>query len=91
MTGAGLSPHHAAERTLITTLGLEAAGAPLSGAGAAAFAGLARIGTMTVDSVVPHEAGMAHAEGYVRLDDRSTPRFAFTIGTTGRGPRLVVP
>jgi hypothetical protein len=84
----GVAPASAAERTLITTLGLADA---LPGAGGgAAFAGLARISTMTVESVVPDGTGAARAEGYVRLDDRDTPRFALVVRTTGRGPRLVV-
>jgi hypothetical protein len=88
LTAAGLAPTRAAERTLITALGLEDAFVSMEGD--AAFAGLARVSTMTVDTVVPDGAGSARAEGYVRLDDRATPRFAFAIRATGRGPRLVV-
>jgi hypothetical protein len=96
LASTGLPVQRAAADVLSSALGLDTAGSPLVPAGidrsARPFAGLSRVGTMTVESIVSDvPAGLTRVEGYVRLDDRSTPRFAFSVLDTPQGPRLVVP
>jgi hypothetical protein len=96
LVDSGLSPRRAAADALASSLGLDMADAPLLPAGAdrdaAPFAGLDRVGNMTVQTVAGQPgSAVVTAGGYVRLDDRSTPEFTFAIIATPRGPRLVVP
>jgi len=89
LTDRGMSPHEAAEHLLVGSLGLAEAG--LAAPDAAAFAGVGRIGTITVDRTYPEGSASTRVEGYVRLDDRSTPRFGFSVRATALGPRVLVP
>jgi hypothetical protein len=96
LVDSGLSPRRAAADALASSLGLDMADSPLLPAGAdrdaAPFSGLDRVGNMTVQTVANEPGrGIATVGGYVRLDDRTTPAFTFSVIATPRGPRLVVP
>jgi hypothetical protein len=96
LVGEGMSPRRAGAEALAASLGFDTAIGPLFPPGAdrdaEPFAGLDRVGNMTVQRVEPDPvAGVTWATGYIRLDDRSTPAFTFAVRTSPRGPRLVVP
>lgn len=92
---SGHAPGRAAAETLAGALGLDTADYPLLPSGAdrdaAPFAGLDRVGTITVESVSLDAGTGALVEGYVRLDDRTMPRYSFRVLPTPQGPRVVVP
>lgn len=92
----GHSPGRAAAEALSGALGLDMADSPLFPPGAdrnaRPFLGLDRLETMTVQEIAGDPAsGGWRANGYVRIDDRSTLPFTLTVARTDHGLRVTVP